>query len=121
MENNLILRVLTSPYNDNTRGSVLDHEDVDGNFIYLKGNLIKSGTTQNNNLLLQSLNGEIVTIPLNFTGTTTGGTGIAGISALTFDTHNTIILKDTTQPVVHLVMLKVTSQQHLDYIHTLKV
>jgi hypothetical protein len=95
MENNLILRVLTSPYNDNTRGSVLDHEDVDGNFIFLKGNLIKSGITQSNNLILQSLNGETVTIPLNFTGTTSGGTN-TGITALTFNTHNTIIIKDAT-------------------------
>jgi lysophospholipase L1-like esterase len=96
MENNLILRTLTSPYGDNTRGSVLDHEDVDNNFIYLKGNLIKSGTTQNNNLLLQSINGEIVTIPLSFTGTTSGGTGGVGITALTFDTNNTIIIRDAT-------------------------
>ena len=72
MYNNLVLRIINSPYGDMTRGAVLAHEDVDNNFIYLKGKLINSGITQNNNLLLQSLNGEVITIPFNFTGSSSG-------------------------------------------------
>lgn len=40
MNNKLILRTLNSPYNDTTKGSVLSHDDVDNNFIFLKGEVI---------------------------------------------------------------------------------
>jgi hypothetical protein len=98
MFNNLVLRIINSPYGDMTRGAVLSHQDVDNNFIYLKGNLVQSGSTSNNNLLLTKINGEVITIPLDFTGSTTGGTGGSGvgITALTFDTNNTITIRDAT-------------------------
>lgn len=45
MSNYLILRTLTSPYNDVTKGSVLSHPELDGNFIFLKGNIIYTAET----------------------------------------------------------------------------
>ena len=40
MNNKLILRTLTSPFDDTTNGYTLTHNDVDNNFLYLKGQLI---------------------------------------------------------------------------------
>jgi hypothetical protein len=45
MNNNLILRTVTSPYGDTTKGSVLTQADVDNNFLFLKGQTFVTGTT----------------------------------------------------------------------------
>jgi len=64
--NKLILRSVispwVSPFNDITTGSVLSWADVDNNFIYLKGELIHSGYTSGNQLVLQKINGNTITI-----------------------------------------------------------
>jgi hypothetical protein len=43
MNNNLILKATNSPYSDINK--VLTHNDVDANFIYLKGESIYSANT----------------------------------------------------------------------------
>jgi len=62
MNNRLILRTLTSPfvtpYEDITKGSVLSHEDVDNNFIYLKGETIYSAASNSGTVTLKKLNGN---------------------------------------------------------------
>lgn len=67
----LILRKLTSPYtgiySDITTGSVLDHKDVDGNFIYLKGNIIYEANLSGTTLNLNKLNGDNLAIDLSGT------------------------------------------------------
>jgi hypothetical protein len=66
--NKLILRSVNSPwvspFNDITTGSVLSWADVDNNFIYLKGELIHSGYTNNNQLILQKINGSTINLNL---------------------------------------------------------
>jgi len=81
MNNNLILRTLQSPYGDVTKGSVLSHDDVDNNFIFLKGISISTATTVGNNLVLSQINGNSITADLSQiigTGTTSGGTAGSG-------------------------------------------
>ena len=58
MNNNLILRTLTSPYGDITRGTVLSQSDVDNNFIFLKGSLIYTATSENGVVTLTKNNGD---------------------------------------------------------------
>jgi hypothetical protein len=62
MNNQLILRTLTSPfpspYSDITRGSVLSQEDVDNNFIYIKGQSFYSATSESGIVTLLRLNGN---------------------------------------------------------------
>jgi len=66
--NKLILRSVNSPwvspFNDITTGSVLSWADVDNNFIYLKGEIIHSGYTNNNQLILQKINGNTINLNL---------------------------------------------------------
>ena len=71
MNNNLILRVLNSPYNDVTKSSVLSQADVDNNFIYLKGDLIYAATTSGSTTYLHKYNGETI----SFLGGSGGGSG----------------------------------------------
>lgn len=81
--NKLILRTLDSPYGDETRGSVLSQADVDNNFIFLKGQDIYTGSTNNNQLILNLVNGSTIEIPfVTSSGGTSGGTGT--LSGLTF-------------------------------------
>jgi hypothetical protein len=47
MNPNLILRTVSSPYGDTTLGSVLSQQDVDNNFIILKGGLIYTASAGN--------------------------------------------------------------------------
>lgn len=63
----LNLRKVKSPYNDITKGSVLSQEEVDNNFIKLKGDSIFSSSTDNGVVSLMKLNGETI----EFTGGTT--------------------------------------------------
>lgn len=66
MSNFLILRTLTSPYSDQTKGNVLTHADVDNNFIYLKGQSIYTATTSGSTISLSKLNGDSLTIDVPF-------------------------------------------------------
>jgi len=79
----LILRTLSSPFTypnpDNTKNSVLSWEDVDNNFIFLKGRSI-SGLTYAND-----------TITIKLTDGTTYPAVITGISSDTFVTGGTVI------------------------------
>jgi hypothetical protein len=66
--NKLILRSVNSPwvspFNDITTGSVLSWADVDNNFIYLKGEIIHSGYTSGNSLILEKINGSTINLDL---------------------------------------------------------
>lgn len=66
--NKLILRSVNSPwvspFNDITTGSVLSWADVDNNFIYLKGEIIHSGYTSGNSLILEKINGNTINLDL---------------------------------------------------------
>ena len=86
MNNNLILRTLSSPfpppYSDTTRGSVLSQADVDNNFIYLKGQIIYSAETNGSNILLKKINGEELVFDLGGSYWTSGSTGLYSIKAI---------------------------------------
>ena len=96
--NKLILRSVNSPwvtpFNDVTTNSVLSWGDVDNNFIYLKGELIYSGFTSNNQLILQKINGSQITINGIGGGSSTdifvtGGTYSNGTAIFTNNTGGT--------------------------------
>ena len=53
---NLILRTLTSPYGDITRGGVLSWNDVDQNFLYLKGESIYDAVSSGGTITLKKYN-----------------------------------------------------------------
>lgn len=65
----LTLRTVNSgfptPFQDITLGSVLSHQQLDNNFVTIKGNLIHTGTTSGTDLILHKINGE--TIPIDLT------------------------------------------------------
>jgi hypothetical protein len=77
MSDRLILRTVTSPflipYNDNTKGNVLSHTELDNNFLYLKGNVIYTAETSGSFVTLKKLNGEDFTFEVG-----SGGGGGAG-------------------------------------------
>jgi hypothetical protein len=68
--NKLILRTLNSPWTypttDLTKNSVLTHQDVDNNFIYLKGEVIYSAGTTGDFLNLNKVNGTNLSVDLGF-------------------------------------------------------
>lgn len=61
MNNNLILRTVNSPFGDVTKGTVLSQNELDDNFIYLKGNNILTATTDNGIVTLTKINGNNIT------------------------------------------------------------
>mgnify|MGYP003634738550 FL=1 len=65
----LFLRAVSSPFVGNaadiTKNSVLSHSDVDNNFIFLKGEDILTGSTEGNNLILNKVNSDKITIDLS--------------------------------------------------------
>lgn len=67
-QDRLILRNETSPYNgaysDITQGSVLSWAQMDGNFIYLKGQSIYTATTNSTTISLKKLNGDSIDVPV---------------------------------------------------------
>lgn len=85
--NNLILRTLTSPYPlDQTINSVLTHQNIDSNFIYLKSGQIDSGTTVGTNVVFTKNDGTTVSIDLSHianSGTTVNNFFSGGTGALT--------------------------------------
>ena len=68
MSNNLILRTITSPHGDITKGSILSHTDLDNNLIHLKGLAIKSADWNGDILTLKKIDGSIITVPINNDG-----------------------------------------------------
>jgi hypothetical protein len=97
--NRLVLRSTASPYifplSDIVKGSVLSWNEVDDNFIFLKGLNIQSGAVSGTDLVLNRINGTNISIDLSaFTGGTgtdvfvTGGTYNSSASTITF-TNNT--------------------------------
>lgn len=83
IQDRLILRDNTSPfvgqYADITQGSVLSWDQLDGNFIYLKGNIIYSASTNGNLLSLIKLNGETIEIPYTGSGDTSVHNNLLGL------------------------------------------
>jgi hypothetical protein len=80
MSNKLILRTQTSPYGDETKGSVLSQAELDNNFITLKGLDINNVNLEGTTLLLNRLNGETLSVSLdNFVGPA-GPAGVAGMN-----------------------------------------
>ena len=84
---NLILRTLTSPYGDNTLNSVLSHADLDNNFIYLKGGIIKDVSLLGANLILTKIDDTTLSVNLNNIIT---GTGSATVTGGTYDNNTGI-------------------------------
>jgi hypothetical protein len=74
----LILRAVTSPYDDITKGSVLSHQELDTNQINLKGELIYTANSENNVITFQKINGGTIEVP--FSG---GGDTYTNLSATT--------------------------------------
>lgn len=74
MNNYLILRTLTSPYSDVTKGSVLSQAELDDNFIFLKGNVIYTAETSGATVTLKKYNGESFSFIAGGSGIFTGGT-----------------------------------------------
>ena len=66
--NRITLRATQSPYGDYTKGSVLSQNELDGNFIYIKGETIYSAFTSNNDVTLKKYNGNDISF-------TVGGNG----------------------------------------------
>jgi hypothetical protein len=93
MNNYLILRTLNSPYNDVSKGSVLSHSELDDNFIFLKGNIIYTATTNAGMVTLKKYNGDDITYIGGGSGIFSGGTVtgpttfIAGLTANTINTN----------------------------------
>lgn len=97
MSYRLTLRSKNSPFTgqftDINLGSVLSHTNLDDNFINIKGNLIYTGVTSGNVLVLSKINGEVINIDLDSiipTGdTSTTGATLIG-STIYFDTTTTL-------------------------------
>ena len=90
MNNNLILRTLNSPYGDVNKNSVLSQADVDNNFIFLKGQLIYTATSESGTVTLTKNNGDTI----SFEGG--GGTGSTGTSYWTANTDSITAITTNT-------------------------
>jgi hypothetical protein len=87
----LILRAVTSPYDDITKGSVLSHQELDTNQINLKGELIYTANSENNVITFQKINGGTIEVP--FSGG--GGSGSTEITDFTYNGLNTLTITDS--------------------------
>lgn len=91
----LNLRTVRSPYNDTTKGSVLSQEEVDKNFINLKGDSIFSSSTNNGIVSLMKLNGETI----EFTG------GTATFNSITkTELDNLILISGLTEGTFYKIL-----------------
>ncbi len=63
--NKLFLRELSSPYGDISRKRTLSFQDLDSNFIFLKGECINSMSIENGNVILNKNSGENMFIPIS--------------------------------------------------------
>jgi hypothetical protein len=110
MSNDLILRTLTSPYNDLTRGSVLSQADVDGNFIFLKGKTLNSGNFSGGTLTLSLLDNTIVNIPIsgitNSDTYVTGGTYSNGTTIFRNNTGGTFTVSGFSSDQNNIIRVK---------------
>jgi hypothetical protein len=99
---NLVLRTLNSPYSgDITRAGVLSWQDVDGNFLSLKGSDLLSGFTSGSTLYLQQINGENLSIDLSnitisggsetFQQVLNNGSNLTQDNTINVEGHNLII------------------------------
>jgi hypothetical protein len=101
MNNYLILRTLTSPYSDVTKGSVLSQAELDDNFIFLKGNVIYTAETSGATVTLKKYNGESFSFIAGGSGIFTGGTIVGptvftnGATANTLTVNGVSITGDT--------------------------
>ena len=68
--NKLILRNLNSPWvtpvGDITKGSVLSFDDMDNNFIYLRGEVIYTAETSGDTVTLKKINGEDLSFNIGY-------------------------------------------------------
>jgi len=86
---NLILRILESPYGDITKGSVLSQEELDTNFIRLKGALIYTAETLDGVVTLKTYDGNDITFQggggsgssVTYTNSTPTTTTLGGIAS----------------------------------------
>jgi hypothetical protein len=78
MLTNLTLRTVTSPYGDNTKGSVLSHTELDDNFVFLKGLDIKNVEVDGNNLIIYRNNNDSIVVDLAALAGTPGPPGPQG-------------------------------------------
>ena len=93
----LILRTLNSPYvgnaNDITRNSVLSHNDVDNNFVFLKGEDVLTASTNETKIILHKVNSDTIELDLgsmiNGQDTYTTGSTLIG-STLVFNTNEVL-------------------------------
>ena len=77
---NLILRSLTSPYGDTTRGGVLSWSDVDQNFLYLKSQSIYSAESSGSTIILKKYDDSDIIFEGPKDRYVTGGTYDSGIA-----------------------------------------
>lgn len=95
MTNKLILRSKNSPFptpfTDTNLGSVLSHGQLDDNFIYLKGNLIYTGTTSSTTLTMHKIDGTNFDIDLSGL-ITAGDTFLTGATITSAYTGNTLVM-----------------------------
>ena len=104
----LILRTLTSPWvtpvADITKNSVLSLDDVDNNFIYLRGELIASAGFSGGNVVITKINGSTVVVPTGAGSNTfvTGGTYDVNTSVVTLNRNDdlNVIISGLTDTVV---------------------
>ena len=78
MQEKLILRAVSSPYDDETKGSVLSHSELDNNFVFLKGLDIKSVEIDKNTLIIYRNNEEALKVDLTSIAGTPGPAGPKG-------------------------------------------
>jgi hypothetical protein len=104
--NKLILRKLDSPWvtpvGDLTKDTVLTHEDLDNNFIYIRGELIYSTSLESGNIVLHKINGQKLLVPFS------GGTDTF-VTGGTYDNDTTLITlvkNDNNQITIDLSSLK---------------
>jgi len=89
MNTNLILRTVQSPFGDITKGTVLSQEDVDNNFIYLKGNQIFTAETNGGIITLKKLNGESLLFTAGTTNVDYWISGTSGTNSLQVNNGST--------------------------------
>jgi hypothetical protein len=100
--NNLILRRLVSPWvtpvADVTKGTVLTHEELDNNQIYLRGEIIYTASTSGTQLFLEKINGK--QIPIDLSGVvSTADTFITG-STFNYSTYDLTLFRNDGATIV---------------------
>jgi len=128
MANNLTLRIKASPYGDSTKGSVLSQDELDSNFITLKGDVIYSATSADGNITLEKYNGENIVFPfsaspssITYTNSTPTDVTLGGIAAgSTFNLKTMqemwdLLLYPYQSPAFSSFSLGISSPQEIGY------